>query len=84
MINAHYENKLWCKQCTNTIEVIKEGAFCGTSFRGIYPGVNVKRYRKSWKEFDELKSVEMWSYCSSYYDVSLNKYGVKCAKSLIF
>ena len=39
------------------VEVIKEGAFGGTYFRDIYSGVNGKWYRKSWKEFDELKSI---------------------------
>ena len=37
------------------VEVIKEGAFGGTYFRDIYSGVNNKCYKKSWKEFDELK-----------------------------
>ena len=35
------------------IEVIREGAFCGTNFRNIYSSVNGKWYRKSWKEFDQ-------------------------------
>ena len=39
-------------------EVIKEGAFDGTYFRGIYSGVNSKWYRKSWKEFGELKNID--------------------------
>ena len=37
------------------IEVIKKGSFRQTYFRDIYSGVNGKWYRKSWKEFDELK-----------------------------
>ena len=37
------------------IEIIKEGAFGGTYFRDIYSGINGKWYRKSWKEFDQLK-----------------------------
>ena len=49
-------------------EVIKEGAFGGTYFRDIYPGVNGKLYRKSWKEFDQLKEIDQKYYCSSYYD----------------
>ena len=36
-------------------EVIKEGTFGGTYFRGISFGVNGKWNRKSWKEFNELK-----------------------------
>ena len=34
---------------------IKEGAFGGTYFRNIYSGINSKWYRKTWKEFVELK-----------------------------
>ena len=37
------------------VEVIKECAFDGTSFRDIYSGINGKWYGKSWKEFDQLK-----------------------------
>ena len=33
------------------VEIIKEGAFSETYFRGIYSGVNGKCYRNSWKEF---------------------------------
>ena len=36
-------------------ELIEEGAFGGTYFRDIYSGINGKWYRKSWKEFDQLK-----------------------------
>ena len=39
------------------VEVIKEGTFRGTYFRDIYSGVNDKWYRKSWKEFNELKNI---------------------------
>ena len=39
------------------IEIIREGAFGGTSFRDIYSGVNGKWYKKSWKEFDQLKKL---------------------------
>ena len=31
------------------IEVIREGVFGGTYFRGIYSGINGKWHRKSWK-----------------------------------
>ena len=58
-------------------EVIKEGAFGGTYFRDINSSVNGKWYRKSWKEFDQLKDIYQKYYCSSYYDISTNKYGVK-------
>ena len=66
------------------IEVIKEGAFGGTYFRDIYSGINGKWYRKSWKEFDQLKDIDKKYYCSDYYDVSVNKYGVKCGTQLRF
>ena len=65
-------------------EVTKEGPFGGTYFRDIYSSVNGKLYRKSWKEFDELKNIDQNYYCSNYYDVSVNKYGVKCGTSLRF
>ena len=60
------------------IEVTKEGAFGGTYFRNSYSGATGKWYRKSWKEFDQLKDIDQKYYCSSYYNVSVNKYGVKC------
>ena len=66
------------------VKIIKEGAFGGTYFRDIYSGINGKWYRKSWKELDELKNIDQKYYCSSYYDASVNKYGVKCGTSLRF
>ena len=66
------------------VEVIREDAFGGTYFRDIYSGINLTWYRKSWKEFDQLKDIDIRSYCSDYYDVSVNKYGVKCGTSLRF
>ena len=66
------------------VEVIKEGAFLGTYFSGIYSSVDGKWYRKSWKEFDELKNIDRRYYCSNYYDVNVNKYSVKCGPSLRF
>ena len=63
------------------LEVIREGVFGGTCFRDIYSGVNEKWYRKSWKEFDQLKDIDQKYYCSNDYDVSVNKYGVKCGTS---
>ena len=59
-------------------EVIKKGAFGETYFRNIYSSVNNKWYKNSWKESDELKNINQKYYCSNYYDVSVNKYGVKC------
>ena len=64
------------------IAVIKEGAFGVTYFRDIYSGVSRKWYRRLWKEFDQLKNIDQKFYCSDYYDVSVNKYGVKCGTSL--
>ena len=55
------------------VEVIKEGAFGGTYFRDIYSGVSGKWYKKSWKEFDQLKGIDQKYYWSSYYDVTVNK-----------
>ena len=60
------------------VEVIKEGVFEGTSFRDMYSNITGKRFKKSWKEFDQLKSIDQKYYRSNYYDVSFNKYGVKC------
>ena len=64
------------------IAVIKEDAFGGTYFRDIYSGVSRKWYRRLWKEFDQLKNIDQKFYCSDYYDVSANKYRVKCGTSL--
>ena len=66
------------------IVIIKEGAFGGTYFRDIYSDINGKWYRKSWKEFDQLKVIDQKYYCSNYYDVSGNKNGVRCKISLRF
>ena len=66
------------------VEIIKEGGFGGTYFRDIYSGVNGEWYKKSWKEFDQLKNIDQKFYCSSYYDDSIYKYCVKCATSFRF
>ena len=66
------------------VEVIKEGAFEKTYFRDIYSGSNGKWYKKSCKEFDGLKNIDQKCYCSNYYDVSVNKCGVKCGTSVKF
>ena len=63
------------------IEVIKEGAFHGTCFRDIYSCIDEKWYRKSQKEFNQLKNIDRKYYFSIYYDVSVNKHGVKCGHS---
>ena len=66
------------------VEVIKEGAFGGAYFRDIYSSVTGKWYKKSWREFDHLKNIDQKYYCSSYYDVSFNKFGAKYGTSLRF
>ena len=66
------------------VEMIKEGAFCGTYFRDIYSGVNEKWYINSWKEFNELKDIDQKHFSSNYYDVKLNKYKVKTGTSIRF
>ena len=53
-------------------------------FRDICSRVNDKWYKNSWKELDVLKDIDQKYYCSSYYDVSVNTYGVKFGKSLRF
>ena len=42
------------------------------------------RYKKSWKEFDQLKNIDRKSYCSDYYHVCVNKFCVKCEIPLRF
>ena len=64
--------------------VSPEVAFGGTYFRDIYSGVNDRFYKDSWKEFKDLESIDKKYYASDFYDVSVNKYGVKCGTSLRF
>ena len=66
------------------VEVIKEDAFGGTYSRDIYSDVTGKWYQKSCKEFNQLKNIDQKFYCSHYYDVRVNKYGVKCGTLLRF
>ena len=66
------------------VEVINEGTFGGTYFGDIYSAVNGRWYRKIWKEFDELKNIDQNYYCANYYDISVNKNGVKWGTSLRF
>ena len=68
----------------NPIEIIKKGAFGGTYFRDIYSNINKKWYKNSWKEFIHLKNIDPKFYASDYYDINVNKYGVKCGTSLRF
>ena len=66
------------KKLTNLKQkILKFSAFGGTYFRDIYSSVTGKWYKKSMKEFNQLKDIDQKYYCSSYYDVSVNKYGVK-------
>ena len=55
------------------VEIFREGAFGGTYFRDIYSRINEKCYRKSWKEFDQLKNIDHKFYCSDYYDPVSNE-----------
>ena len=64
------------------VEKIKEGAFGGTYFRDIYSSINGNWYKNTWKEFGVFKDIDQKYYCSDYYDVIGNKYGVKCGASL--
>ena len=66
------------------VEVIKKGAFGGPYFTDIYSGVNRKWFRTSWKQFEELGNINQKYYCSNFYDISVNKCGVKCGTSLRF
>ena len=66
------------------IEIGKEGAFGGSYFRDFHSGVNGHLYTKSWEEFNQLKNIDQKFYSSDYYDVSVNRYGVKCGTSLRF
>ena len=66
------------------VEVIRKGAFGGTYFRNIYSGATGKWYKNSWKELNQLKGIDQKFYCSDYYDISVNKYGVKYGASLRF
>ena len=50
----------------------------------ILSGINEKWYRKSWKELDQLKNIDARLYASDYYDVNVNKYGVKHGTLLRF
>ena len=59
------------------IKVIREGAFRDTHFRDIYSGINEKWYKTSLKEFVQLKKIDAKFYASDYYDLNVNKYGVK-------
>ena len=40
--------------------------------------------KTQWKEFDVLENIDQKYYCSDYYGISVNKYGVKFGTSLRF
>ena len=86
--NSLLEDKgvLWIDFGANKtpVEIIKEGTFGGTYIRDIYSGVTEKWYKKSCKEFDQLKDIAQKYYCLGYYAASVNKYGVKYRTSLRF
>ena len=46
-----------------SVEVINEGAFGVNYSRELYSSVTGKWYRKSWKEFDQLKDIDQKFYC---------------------
>ena len=66
------------------VKTIKEDAFGGTYFRDIFSGINGKWYRKSQKEFHQLKNIAQKYYLSDHCEVIVNKYDVKCGTSLTF
>ena len=66
------------------IQMIKEGAFGSTYFRDVYSNINKKWYKNSWTEFIHLKNIDPRFYASDYYDINMNKYGVKCGTLLRF
>ena len=46
--------------------------------------INEKWFKNSWKEFIHLKNIGLKFYASDYYNINVNKYGVKCGTSLRF
>ena len=63
---------------TTPIEIINEGAFDGTYFKDIYSDINKIWYKNSWKKLVYLKNIDAKFYASDYYDININKCGVKC------
>ena len=54
------------------IEITKEGSFAGAYFRDIYSNVTGKCYKKSWKEFNQLKNIDQKYYCPWINEIDLN------------
>ena len=73
-----------CHPNISPVDVIKKGASGGTYFRDIYSGVKGKWYKSSWKEFKELENIDNKYNSSDFYDINLNRYGVKVGASLRF
>ena len=63
---------------TTPIEIINESAFDGTYFKDIYSDINKIWYKNSWKKLVYLKNIDAKFYASDYYDININKCGVKC------
>ena len=59
--------------CKTAVEIIREDAFGGAYFRDIYSSIAGKWYKKSRREFDQLKGIDQKFYFSDYYDASVNK-----------
>ena len=53
-------------------EVINKGSFGGTYFRDIFSGVNGRWYKKTWKEFDQLKNIRSFIVQIIMMSVSIN------------
>ena len=63
---------------TAPTEIVNEGAFGGTYSKDIYPDINKKWYKNSWKKLVYLKNIDAKFDASDYYDINVNKFGVKC------
>ena len=59
--------------CKTAVEIIREDAFGSAYFRDIYSSIPGKWYKKSRREFDQLKGIDQKFYFSDYYDASVNK-----------
>ena len=70
------------RQNKTPVEVTREGGLGGTYFRDIYSDITEKWYKDSWKDFFQLKNIDAKFYASDFYDVNVNKYGVKYGTSL--
>ena len=52
--------------CKTAVEIIREDAFGGAYFRDIYSSIAGKWYKKSRREFDQLKGIDQKFYFSDY------------------